>query len=143
MSLQFKRKESPGHALRRVCRRHAQRALRGLKRSGHPEAVHHVRKEIKKLRAVFRLTRGSLSGAEYRKTAKILRLASKPLAASRDARVTQKAMEALTGRTRGKFTTNNSALAAFSRREQRRLVGDDAGAVVRRLLQQAADQLER
>ena len=143
MSLQTKRKEPPGHALRRVCRRHVERALHGLRRSGHPEAVHHVRKEIKKLRALFRLTRGLLSGAEYRKTAKILRLASKPLAASRDARVIRKAMESLTGRTRGKFTRIHSALAAFSRREQQRLVDDDAGAVVRRLLVQTRDQLGR
>ena len=119
MPFEFKRKESPAKAVRRVCRERIGAARERLREGGHSEVIHDVRREIKKLRAIFRLARGQGGGA-YRKSVKALREAAGYLAASRDARVMLKAFEKLTqGRAR-RFVEIEKALRKHSRREIRR-----------------------
>jgi CHAD domain-containing protein len=142
MSSRLKHKEAPGQALRRVCRRHVDQALTCLRRAHQPEGVHEVRKEIKRLRAIFRLTRGSRSQNDHRKTAKSMRLAAKPLAASRDARVTRKAFETLVGRKARQFPNLQSALKTYCLHAARSFKNQDFGALARLILKKAGGQLD-
>lgn len=142
MNLRLKQTESPGQAVRRVCRQHVDQALANLERAHQPEGVHEVRKEIKRMRAIFRLTRGSLSPKEYRKTAKLMRLAAKPLAASRDARVTRKAFASLVGPKARQFPNLQSALKTFCLHASRGFKNQDFGALTRFILKKAGGRLD-
>ena len=78
MPFRFKKSESPAKAVRRVCRERVGAALGRLRKPGSPAAVHGVRKEIKKLRALFRLVRAEIGRGVYRRRAKALREAADP-----------------------------------------------------------------
>jgi len=134
MPFHFQKSESPAKAIRRVCCEHIGKALGRLRKSRHPAAVHGVRKEIKKLRAIFRLVRGEIGRGVYRKAAKALRRAADRLAASRDARVTFQAFEKLAGGAARRFPKIQKALQKNCRRETRRFRDDDSVAVARQLL---------
>ncbi len=134
MPFRFKKSESPAKALRRVCRERLGVALDCLRKPGHPAAVHGARKEIKKLRALFRLVRGEISVSTYRKGVKALRAAADSLAATRDARVMLKAFEKLTGRTVGRYPHVERALSKHARQEARRFRADDSVALAERML---------
>jgi CHAD domain-containing protein len=95
MTVKLRKKEKLGRGLRRACCQHARKALACVNETHHAEAVHDARKEIKKLRALFRLMRAGLPKSTYRRAADAMRLAGKPLNDVRDARVTQKAFEEL------------------------------------------------
>jgi CHAD domain-containing protein len=134
MPFRFKKSESPAKALRRVCRERVGAALDCLRKPGHPAAVHGARKEIKKLRALFRLMRDDISVRTYRKGVKALRAAAGSLAATRDARVMLKAFENLTGRTAGHYPHIKKALSKHARQEARRFRKDDSVALAERML---------
>lgn len=137
MPFHFKKLESPAKAVRRLCREHIGEALGCLRNSRHPAAVHGVRKEIKKLRAIFRLVRGEIDRGAYRKAAKALRKAADCLAGPRDARVTLKAFEGLAGRAAaGRFPEIQKALQKHCRRETRRFRHADSIAVADQILRQ-------
>jgi CHAD domain-containing protein len=134
MPIHFKKSESPARAVRRVCRERIGAALGGLRKSRHPAAVHGARKEIKKLRALFRLVRGEIGRGVYRRGAKALREAAGFLTVPRDARVMLKAFEKLTGRGARKFAAIEKALRKNCRREARRFRKKDAAAAAGRIL---------
>jgi len=138
----MKKKEAPGQALQRVCQRHVAQALAHLRQAHLPESVHIVRKEIKRLRALFRLTRGGLSPKKYQKTAKAMRLASKPLAASRDARVIQKAFETLTGSKARQFPDIRSRLQTRSSHAEQNFANFDSGTVAKSILKKVRSHLD-
>jgi CHAD domain-containing protein len=85
MAFRIKRKEATTEALRRVARECVAKALGDLRDSESLEAVHSVRKEIKKLRALLRLVRASVDRGFYRKGAGDLREAARHLSQARDA----------------------------------------------------------
>src|SRR5208283_2499584 len=134
MPFRFKKSESPAKGVRRVCRERIGAALGGLRKSRHPAAVHGVRKEIKKLRALFRLVRGEIGRGVYRKGAKALREAAGSLTAPRDARVMLKAFEKLAGRNARRFAGIEKALQKNCRREARRFWKKDSAAAAGRIL---------
>jgi CHAD domain-containing protein len=134
MPFRFKKWESPAKGLRRVGRERVDAALECLRKPGHPAAVHGARKEIKKLRALFRLVRGEIKVGTYRKGVKALRAAADCLAAARDARVMLRAFEKLTGRGARRYAAIEKALNKHARREVRRFRKDDAVALAERLL---------
>jgi CHAD domain-containing protein len=134
MSFRFKKSESPAKAVRRVCRERIGVALGRLRKSRHPAAVHGARKEIKKLRALFRLVRGEIGRGAYRKGAKALREAADSLTAPRDARVMLKAFRKLAGRVARRFDGIEKALRKNCRRETRRFWKKDSVAVADRIL---------
>ena len=134
MPFHFKKAESPAKGVRRVCRERIGAALGRLRQPGNPAAVHGVRKEIKKLRAIFRLVRAEIGRGTYRKGAKALREAANRLAVPRDARVTLKAFEKLTGRTARRFAGIAAALGKNARREARRFQQENSVARAKRLL---------
>lgn len=134
MPFRFKQSESPAKAVRRVCRERVGAALDCLQRTEHPAAIHGARKEIKKLRAVFRLVRGEISGGTYRKGAKSLRAAAHCLAATRDARVMLKAFERLAADSAQPFPGIASALKTHAHEEARRFRRDGSVALAERRL---------
>ena len=103
MAFHFKKKESPTRAVRRLSRERIGKALEYLRQSGRLEAIHSVRKEIKKLRATLGLVRGKMGENAYRKRVKTLRTAAKCLQDPRDARVRPQALERLVERYRNRL----------------------------------------
>jgi CHAD domain-containing protein len=71
------------------------KALRSLDQIEELEAIHDVRKDIKKLRAVLRLVRDKLPRRTYRRFTRGLRKAAAPLSGARDAHVKLLAFESL------------------------------------------------
>jgi CHAD domain-containing protein len=134
MPLRFKKSESPAKAVRRACRERVGAALDCLRKPDRPAAIHGARKEIKKLRAIFRLVRGEISMGTYRKGVKALRTAADCLAAARDARVMLKAFEKLAGNSAREFAGIESALKKHARREARQFRRNDSVALAERLL---------
>jgi CHAD domain-containing protein len=134
MPFQFKKAESPGEAVQRVCRECIDEARAWLRHGDHPAAVHGVRKDIKKLRALFRLVRGEIGQDAYRRGTKSLREAAKRLGAPRDAGLMLKTFEKLAGRQIKKFPEIRAALEEHAHRKARRFRKDDFVALTRRLL---------
>jgi CHAD domain-containing protein len=116
----------------------ARAALAGLRAAGRPAAVHGVRKQIKKLRALFRLVRGGLGRGVYRKNARSLRTAARCLAPARDARVRLRALEKLVGDdAAGRFPEIHAALQKNCRQETRRITSKNSVALAQRILKKA------
>src|ERR1035438_9344794 len=134
MPFRFKKSESPAKAVRRICRERIGAALGGLRKGDRPAAVHGVRKEIKKLRAIFRLVRGEIGHGVYRKGAKTLREAAGSLTAPRDARVMLKSFERLIRGGTRRFAGIERALRRNARREAERFRKDDSLKRAERLL---------
>ena len=126
MPFRFKKSESPAKGVRRVCRERIGAALGGLRKGDRPAAVHGVRKEIKKLRALFRLVRGEIGRGVYRKGTKALREAAGSLTAPRDARVMLNAFEKLAGGDARRFAGIEKALRNNARREGERFRKDNS-----------------
>jgi len=141
MSGQLKRKEPVGRGLRRVCKLRLKKALANLKKSDQPDAIHDVRKEVKKMRAVFRLGRAALGKKQYRKTAKTVRLAGKPLAAVRDARVTAKALELFAGKKASEFQGIKSSLEAYFAHSEWNFANNDSASLAELALKNVDRQL--
>jgi CHAD domain-containing protein len=135
MPFHFKRKEPPVLAVRRVCREHIREALESLRKPYHPAAIHGVRKEIKKLRAIFQLVQGKMSRGDYRKAAKTLRQAAERLAAPRDAQVMLKAFEKLAGDSAARrFPKVGKILQKHYRSTTGRFRDDDAFSAAKQIL---------
>jgi CHAD domain-containing protein len=134
MPFRFKKSESSASGVRRVCRERIGAARERLRRGGRSAAIHDVRREIKKLRAIFRLARGEIRRSAYRKNVKSLRKAAGFLAAPRDARVVLKVFENLTGRSRRRFAGIEKVLRKHCRRQTRRFQKEDSISVADRIL---------
>ena len=135
MSFHFKKMESPANGVKRLCRERIDAALERLRKCDRPTDIHGVRKEIKKLRAIFRLVRGETGRGDYRKGAKALRRAANQLAATRDARVMLRAFQKLAGgRAARRFPNVQKALKKHCRREARRFRDKDLAGLARRML---------
>lgn len=149
MAFHFKKKEKVAKALRRICCERVEDALEILK-DDRLKAVHNVRKEIKKLRAILRLIRGEIGKNVYRRNNHRLRAAAGELTAVRDARVRLDAFEGLAkhfgrGLPARPFPKIEEALREDYRAEERKFLnGHSAGAVAKILLElkQHADDLK-
>lgn len=126
MPFRIKRKESVTKAVRRLCCERIDDALELLEKGNHYDAVHDVRKEIKKLRAVLRLVRSGIGETAYDETTAALRSAADRLNAMRDAQVQLAAMKDLAKRSNGKIPRQSlpkiqNALLEKCRAEERKL----------------------
>ena len=95
----LKQSEPLPEAIARVARGridHAIDELRGKTDSTPVEAVHEARKDMKKLRALLRLTRGELGGRTFGRENACFRDAARELAGARDADVMLETLEGLT-----------------------------------------------
>lgn len=134
MPFHFKKSESPAKGVRRVCRERIGAARERLREGGRSAAIHDVRREIKKLRAIFRLARSEAGRGTYRRSVKSLRKAAGYLAAPRDARVRLKVFERLTGHSARLFAEIEKVLRKHCRQETRRFQKNDFIAVADRIL---------
>ena len=142
MSFHFKIAERPEKALRRVCRKHIDEVQARLRKSQPPASIHGVRKEIKKLRALFQLVRGEIGRAAYRRAAKGLQRVASQLAATRDARVRLNALAQLVGRDAARrFPVIHKALLKDCRRESRRFRDNDSVALAKRVLRKTGKRV--
>ena len=95
MPFRFKKKESVAKAVRRLCCERLDDALETLEKGARLEAVHDVRKEIKKLRSVLRLIRRDIGKHTYSEQTRALRRAADLLTDFRDAQVKLNAFDSL------------------------------------------------
>ncbi|HTV43132.1 MAG TPA: CHAD domain-containing protein [Candidatus Sulfotelmatobacter sp.] len=127
MPFRFKRKESVTKAARRLCCERVDDALELLEKGEHHEAVHDVRRQIKKLRAVLRLVRQGIGETAYNESTNTLREAAERLNAMRDAQVRLDALEDLVKRSNGQIPRRSlpkiqNALRQNCRDEEQKLV---------------------
>jgi CHAD domain-containing protein len=127
MPFRFKRKESVTRAARRLCCEGLDDALDLLKETGRDdEAVHDVRREIKKLRAILRLVCPGIGETAYDKATATLREAAGRLETVRDAQVRLAALEDLARRSNGQIPRHSlpkiqNALRQNCRTEEQKL----------------------
>src|SRR5436309_5627109 len=93
MAFCFKRKESVCKEVRRLGRERIEKSLECLKECTDAEAIHGVRKDMKKLRALLKLVKSELPKKAYRRQVKLLRKAAQHLSATRDAYVKATALK--------------------------------------------------
>jgi CHAD domain-containing protein len=139
MAFRFKRKEPLRKAVSRLGRRQTEKALCLLVKCERLEAVHEVRKAIKQARAFLRLTRGTMSRAEYCRYSETFRDAAGLLGDARDAHVKVNALTDLTRHFKGElkagaFRHIKGVLIADCRKEQAALTRDRVSNKVNRLL---------
>ena len=101
MGFCFKRKESVPKGVKRLAVERIDAALGSLKDHPGADAVHGVRKDIKKVRAVLRLARERIPKTAYRRQTELLRKAADQLAPTRDAYVKGAALRNLSKHFRG------------------------------------------
>jgi CHAD domain-containing protein len=143
MALQFKHKESVTKGVKRIARRRTEKALEALQHCERLEAVHTVRKEIKQLRALLRLTRDAMPRSDYRRCSSSLREAAHYLAPGRDAHVKVSALRDLSNHFRNELASHpfrqiKHLLAEDCRRQQAELSHSRAVRRVDRFLKQFA-----
>jgi CHAD domain-containing protein len=139
MPFYFKRKESVRKAVRRLCCERLTDALWPLQNGAQAGAVHGVRKEIKKLRAVLRLVRAEIGKNTYNEHTDALRTAADRLTALRDAEVKLSAFDSVVKRFKRKlapqpFPKIRVALKKNRRLEEGRLYKDGSIASVKGIL---------
>lgn len=148
MKFKFKRKESVAEAVQRISRGCVDEALDGLKEKEKFEAIHSVRKEIKKLRAVLRLVRGEIGEGPFKKGNRCLREAADELAGPRDAYVQVKALDGLAPHRALKcssqhFREMHTALAKECHEKAIRFRKSGSAKVVQRLLRRQSAKFEK
>jgi CHAD domain-containing protein len=147
MPFRFKRKESVRKAVRRMCCERLTDAIEPLHRSARFEAVHDVRKEIKKLRAVLRLVRAGIGKDAYNGHTNALRDAADGLTALRDAEVKLGAFDDLARHFKGKrngrsFLKIKTALRKNCRAEESRVFKGGSIASVKGILYREKQQFD-
>jgi CHAD domain-containing protein len=143
MPFRFKKKESVAKAVRRLCGERLEDALETLEKTARFKAVHGVRKEIKKLRSVLRLTRGEIGKKTYRKHNQALRKAADLLTAFRDAQVKLSAFDDLSNHFKGKLPLQSeikNALRDNCRAEEKKL--SVAIAPLKAILSESKEELD-
>jgi len=109
MSFRVKRKETPEEAVQRLTGELIDHALASVRRCDQASALHEVRKDIKKLRAVLRLVRWEIGERTYKAQAVALREAAGCLAATRDAHVVNQALRKLAKHFKGRLAQRDLA----------------------------------
>jgi CHAD domain-containing protein len=139
MAFHFKKRESPTKAVRRLGRERIGKALDQLQHCERLEAIHGVRREVKKVRAVLGLVRERTEGNTYRKSMKTLRTAGRLLRDPRDAHVRPRTLERLMAHYQDRLTARSfsvieKVLSQSCRAETQDFLKSDAVAVVDRML---------
>jgi len=147
MAFCFKRKESVAKAVKRLGFERNEDALKCLKKCRDSEAVHCVRKDIKKVRAVLRLVRTEITKKSYRRQINLLREAADQLTATRDAYVTTAALRDLSRHFKGQLASGawhhiRAAMQNALVTENRRFAKDKSARKVQRLLRRQARELD-
>ena len=147
MAFRFKRKESVARATRRLGHEQCDDALECLADCRQIEAIHCVRKDIKKARAMLRLTRNRIRKRDYRLLIKLLRQAANHLAAVRDAYVKSAALRDLLAHFKSQLAPQalrhvRTTLQTDLRKEKERFIERNTAEAVQRLIRRAARQFD-
>src|SRR5258708_3938354 len=147
MAYCFTRKESVAKAVRRVGCERNEDALECLKKCRDSGAIHCVRKDIKKVRAVLRLVRTEVPKKSYRRQIKLLREAANQLTAPRDAYVKAAALKDLSHHFKGQLAPGawhpiRAAMQNALVTESRRFAKNKSAKRVQRLLRRQAKELD-
>lgn len=139
MAFHFKKKESPTKAARRLSRERLDKALAHLQKCDRLKAIHNVRKEIKKIRATFRLVHKRMDKTLYRKCARTLRTAARQLRDPRDAHVRPRTLDHLIARFKSRlpahpFPGTRKILRRDCREQTREFLEGKSAAEVDRML---------
>jgi CHAD domain-containing protein len=151
MAFELKPDEKLRRGIRRIARNQLDKALElltGEESASRDEAVHEVRKSLKKVRAVLRLVRAAIGESNYRAENTCFRDAARPLTTVRDAKILietfDNLLEHFHGHVAGRsFEATREALQA-NLRAVRREVLDEQGAfaVTAATLRQARDRVK-
>lgn len=129
-SYRLKRKEGAAEGLRRIAAGRARKAVEALRGEGDEdpaEAIHSARKDLKKLRAVLRLSRKELGGDTYGAENRRYRDAGRMLSRSRDAEVKLETLGALRERFGSALPeSTREAWARALERERDEIAGADS-----------------
>lgn len=140
----LKRKENAGEGIRRIALGRAERALdrlAGAEAGGMAESIHGARKDLKKLRAVLRLSRRALGDKPFRSENRRYRDAGRLLSSSRDAEVKLETVLALRHRFDSAFPSDAAvAWEGALERERDELAGGEGGD--RQPIEQAMEMVE-
>jgi len=146
MSFYFKRKESVGKAVRRLCGERLDGALELIENAARFDAIHNVRREIKKLRAVLRLIRADIGNEIYYERTNALREAAQRLTALRDAQVKLSAFSGLAkhlnGRPAPSLPKIKAALRENCRAEEKRVFKGGSVTSIKEILCHEKQQFE-
>lgn len=147
MAFKFKRKESTTKALRRLFTNRVDAAVAHIHECDTLDAVHAVRKEIKKLRALLRLMRLGMRRGDFRAAMCDLKEAAWQFGPARDAHVTFQALGLVLEHFKGQlgprpFVDFRPALRRVCQEEEKRLRRKRLAARVGRLLRRARKRIE-
>jgi CHAD domain-containing protein len=97
MAFRFQQKESGSDGVKRIALERLNRVLRNLARkpAPSPKSIHEARKDLKSLRALWRLIRKAIDPEEWRSDNIIFRDAGRTLARKRDAQVMMETLKEL------------------------------------------------
>jgi CYTH domain-containing protein/CHAD domain-containing protein len=139
----LKRKESVADGTRRIACGRVDKALERLKEIGadYDAAVHGVRKDLKKLRAVLRLLRDGLDKDFYRAQNKRFRDAGRLLSDVRDAQVKLATLDALEARYEPEMPEQPSSLLRGMLEGERRQATEKAGGEPRTRMLEAKEMI--
>lgn len=146
MSFALKRKESVIKGFSRLGTRQVRASLKALKDCEELEAVHEVRKGVKRLRALLRLGRAAVNSSDYRRCMGGLRRVARQLADARDAHVKVNALRGLRPHIHGEekaapFYEFEEMLATECRRQQAGLSRNGARKAVSNFLKELGKDL--
>ena len=147
MAFQFERKEAVKRGIRRLTEELIEDALDCLSQSRRPEAIHGVRKNIKKARAVLRMIRRNVPRKTYNRQIALLKEAAILLSAARDAYVKGAALENLTQSFKGQLPSNvfgrlADQLRGDLQQETRRFLKNKSASAVKRVLRRVPRGLD-
>jgi CHAD domain-containing protein len=147
MGFCFKRKEAVPKGVRRLAAERIEAALESLKDYRRPGAIHGVRKDIKKVRAVLRLAKERIPKKVYRRQNKVLRKAAQRLAPTRDAYVKGAALRSLSEHSNGQlagkvFRQLQKQMEIDLAQTQKRFVRKKEARKIKELLQRLPKQIE-
>ena len=139
----LKKNEPPSRSIRRLCRERISLARGWLRKADRAPAIHNVRKEIKKIRAMLRLVKQEILRRDYVKTTRALQKVSGRLAPSRDARVMLWELLKLTEKCSIKFPATHEVLLKHCRRETRKFGKEKLPALTDRWLRKVSRRVGR
>lgn len=148
MPFHFKKKESVAEGAQRICCERLDDALAVLEGPQKFAAVHHVRKEIKKLRALLRLVRPGIGKPAYRDHTIVLRGVARRLTALRDAEVKVSALDDAIKHFNGRLPEESlpgvrNALREICRAEEEKLFKGRSLLLIKKVLSEEKEQLTR
>src|SRR5262245_24334130 len=140
MAFCFKKRESVAKAVPRLTRERIEHGLECLKECERAEAIHCARKDIKKVRAVFRLVRTEIPKKAFCRITDLLREAADQLAAPRDAYVKLRTLRNLARHFKGQLAPG---ALHYTRAELRKAYNEEMNDFAHKKLARSVERILR